>query len=475
MKLIRFLNDNIIWGIPMLCFMLGTGIFLTFVTKGVIFRKFGTVMKYTLCSLFKKRDLKSDKNAISPFQAVSTALAATVGTGNIVGVAVAIASGGPGAIFWMWISSLFGMVTKYCEVTLAVFFRKKNKKGELCGGPMYYITDGLHNKTLACVFCVFTVISSFGVGNMIQSNSLANGLKSSFNVNNYISGAVTAVLAGLILIGGIKRISSVAEILVPFMALFYIFGAAAVLFINAKFIPAAFISIFKDAFTGTAAAGGFLGSTTLYAMRIGVARGVFTNEAGIGSAPIAHACAQTDHPSRQGLWGSFEVFFDTIVMCTVTALVIITTGIWKSPVNTTDDMSQAAFNLAFPGGEYIITIGLVLFAFATIIAWYYYGEKALEFLTGGKGIKFYRLIFTVFVFVGAVAKNEFLWEFSDLLNGLMAIPNLFALIMLSPIISSLTKDFFSNPEKQGVDPKTNLKSPLIKGKLKPRIVTYRKD
>lgn len=461
MNFIQFINDKILWGIPMIILMLGTGIFLTVKTKGVIFTKFGTVMKHTLLSLFKKREKSKDSGTISPFQAVSTALAATVGTGNVVGVAVAISVGGPGSIFWMWVSALLGMVTKYSEVTLAVFFRTKNKKGEICGGPMYYIKEGVKSKWLAIIFSVFAVLSSFGVGNMVQANSLANGLKSSFNISTYISGAIITMLVALVLIGGIKRISSVAEVFVPFMAVFYIVGAIIVLVINAEFIPNAFAQIFSDAFTGTAATGGFLGSSVMYAIRIGMARGVFTNEAGIGSAPIAHACADTDHPSRQGLWGAFEVFFDTIVLCTVTALVILTTGVWKIDPDNTDDLTQMAFNSAYKGGEYIVTLGLVFFTFATIIAWYYYGEKCLEFITGGKGLWIYRVIFIAFVFVGAVVKNEFLWEFSDLMNGLMAIPNLIALLLLSPIIKGLSEDFFSNPNKKGLAP-TITKESLLK-------------
>lgn len=466
MSFIQFINDKILWGIPMIILMLGTGIFLTVKTKGVIFTKFGTVMKHTLLSLFKKREKSKGSGTISPFQAVSTALAATVGTGNVVGVAVAISVGGPGAIFWMWVSALLGMVTKYSEVTLAVFFRTKNKKGEICGGPMYYIKEGVKSKWLAIIFSVFAVLSSFGVGNMVQSNSLANGLKSSFNISTYISGAIITILVALVLIGGIKRISSVAEVFVPFMAVFYIVGAIIVLVINAEFIPNAFAQIFSDAFTGTAATGGFLGSSVMYAIRIGMARGVFTNEAGIGSAPIAHACADTDHPSRQGLWGAFEVFFDTIVLCTVTALVILTTGVWKIDPNNTDDLTQTAFNSAYKGGEYIVTLGLVFFTFATIIAWYYYGEKCLEFITGGKGLWIYRIIFIAFVFVGAVVKNEFLWEFSDLMNGLMAIPNLIALLLLSPIIKGLSEDFFSNPNKKGLAPTITKESLLKKCKWK---------
>ena len=446
MDVIRFLNDNIIWGIPMLVLMLGTGAYLAMVTKGVLFSKFGTVMRYTGKTLFQKSPKGQQKGSISPFQAVSTALAATVGTGNIVGVAVAIQTGGPGAIFWMWVAALFGMVTKYAEVTLAVAYRQKNKNGELVGGPMYYITKGLHKRRLAVLFCLFGFLSSFGIGNMVQANSLAGGLSASFSIQPWISGIVISILAGCVLIGGIKRISRVTEILVPFMALFYILGALLVVGIHIDRVPAAFSMIFKDAFSGSAAAGGFAGATMLYAMRIGVARGVFTNEAGLGSAPIAHAAANNDHPARQGLWGAFEVFFDTIVMCTITALVILTSGVWQTTAEGSA-LSQRAFAGAFAGGEYIVSIGLVLFAFASIIAWYYYGEKCLEFLSGSKYVFVYRLAFIAAIFLGCVADLALVWELSDLLNGLMAIPNLIALVALAPAVRMLSRDLFADPHR----------------------------
>ena len=379
MTFLASLNDNVIWGIPMVVLMIGTGLFLLIVTKGVIFRHFGIVMRYTTKTLFQKKDKSQQHEGdISPFQAVCTALAATVGTGNIVGVALAIATGGPGAMFWLWLSALVGMVIKYCEVTLSVAYRTTNEKGELVGGPMYYITRGLGLKWLAVLFALFGFIASFGIGASVQANSLATGVNSSFGIPLWAIGIVVALLAALVVIGGITRIASVTEILVPFMAIFYIVGAIVVLILNAGEIPAAFASIFHDAFTGTAATGGFLGATVMYACRIGMARGVFTHEAGMGSAPIAHATAANDHPARQGLWGSFEVFFDSIVMCTITGLVILTSGLWHAdPIMNEGAMSSAAFEQAFTGGQYIVTVGLMLFAFATIIAWYYYGEKCV--------------------------------------------------------------------------------------------------
>lgn len=451
MDIIIALNDNIIWGLPMVILMIGTGLFLTIITKGVIFRHFGIVMRYTTKTLFQKKDKTQRKEgSITPFQAVCTALAATVGTGNIVGVALAIATGGPGAVFWLWISALVGMVIKYCEVTLSVAYRTTNESGEIVGGPMYYITRGLGMKWLAILFAFFGFMASFGIGASVQANSLATGIHTSFDLPLWGIGFVVAILAGLVFIGGIKRIASVTEILVPFMAIFYIVGAIVVLIINAKGIPTAFGSIFKSAFSGSAATGGFLGATVMYACRIGMARGVFTHEAGMGSAPIAHASADNDHPARQGLWGAFEVFFDSIVMCTITALVILTSKLWcADPVMNEGAMSSAAFQQAFRGGQYIVTIGLVLFAFATIIAWYYYGEKCVEYLFKGKriAIRLYQVVYVIFVYVGCVANLDTVWEFADLFNGLMAFPNLIALVALSPTIRCLSADFFRNPHQ----------------------------
>lgn len=448
---IGWLNDNIIWGLPMVIFMIGTGIFLVFITKGVIFSKFNVVMRYTTKTLFKKVDKsKLEDGAITPFQAVCTALAATVGTGNIVGVALAIATGGPGAIFWLWISALVGMVIKYCEVTLSHAYRTTNEEGELVGGPMYYITKGMGKKWLAILFAVFGGFASLGIGASVQANALSGGVNSTFGVPTWTIGIVVAFLGALIFIGGIKRIASVTEFLVPFMSVLYIVGAVIVLVVNFKEIPEAFALIIKNTFTGTAAFGGFVGASVMYACRIGLARGVFTHEAGMGSAPIAHASASNDHPARQGLWGAFEVFLDSIVMCTVTALVILTSGLWYDPqlVKDTRAMSSQAFEDAFVGGQYIVTIGLCLFAFATIIAWYYYGEKCIEYLSKGKkGIRLiYQIIYTLMIYWGCVAKIDAVWEFADLFNGLMAIPNLIALITLAPVIKRLSDNFFNDPD-----------------------------
>jgi AGCS family alanine or glycine:cation symporter len=445
------LNDHVIWGMPMVCLMVGTGLFLHCVTGGVIFTKFRIVIRYTAKTLFRKTERsRLEEGEITPFQAVCTALAATVGTGNIVGVALAIVTGGPGAVFWLWISALVGMVIKYCEVTLSMAYRTVNENGEIVGGPMYYITKGMDKKWLAVLFAVFGSIASLGIGASVQANALAGGIHATFGVSTWITGAVAAAMGALIFIGGIKRIAGVTELLVPFMSILYITGAMVVLVINAGEIPAALGLIIKSAFTGTAATGGFWGASAMYACRVGMARGVFTHEAGMGSAPIAHASASNDHPARQGLWGAFEVFIDSIVMCTITALVILTSGLWVEPtlVGDTRAMSAAAFENAFAGGQYIVTVGMCLFAFATIVAWYYYGEKCVEYLTkGNRLIKLgYQIVYTAMVYVGCIASLDAVWEFADLFNGLMALPNLIALIVLAPVVKRLSKDFFREPD-----------------------------
>lgn len=459
MEIVKWLNDTIIWGIPMLVLMLGTGVYLTFKTRAVIFTRFGTVMANTLKTVFRKPK-EIEAGTITPFQAVCTALAGTVGTGNIVGVAVAISVGGPGAIFWMWTSAVLGMVTKYAETTLALAYREKNAKGEYVGGPMYYISKGLGFPKLAYLFCLLTAFSSIGGGNIVQANAVAGSLKDAVSIPALASGLLLAFFVALVVVGGIKRIASVAEKLVPIMALIYTGAAIFILIVQRSQIPSALATIFTDAFTGTAAIGGFTGASLMYAARIGVARGVFTNEAGLGSAPIAHSTANTDHPARQGCWGAFEVFFDTIIMCTITALVIIISGTWKDASIDGTEMSNRAFSAVIPGGEYIISIGIILFAFATIIAWYYYSEKAIEYIAGEKSILVYRIFFIGSIVYGAVATLDVVWEISDLFNGLMAIPNLIALIGLVGPIVSLTNDFFADPET--IRPKDHSYAALIR-------------
>lgn len=443
-----FLN-GLVWGPYMLVLLVGTGVFFSVRTKFLQVGKFGYAMRETLMKMFKKGEAKADGD-ITPFQALSTALAATIGTGNIAGVATAIALGGPGAVFWMWVSAFFGMLTKYAEVVLAIRYREKNAEGNWVGGPMYYIAKGLGNKggkVLAILFSAFGALAAFGIGNMVQSNSVASALHASFNIPTWVTGLVLAIAAGLVIIGGIKRIAQVTEKIVPFMAVFYIVGALIVIFVNIGGLPAAFALIFKHAFTPSAAVGGFAGAAVMVAMRRGIARGVFSNEAGLGSAPIAHAAAQTDHPVRQGMWGIFEVFVDTIVICSLTALAILSSGVWTSGASGAA-LTTAAFNSGLPGiGGYIVAIGILFFAFSTILGWAYYGEKCAEHILGPKVKWFYRGLWIPMVVIGSVMSLHLIWDIADTLNGLMAIPNLIGLLALSGVVIKLTKEFFADKAK----------------------------
>jgi AGCS family alanine or glycine:cation symporter len=432
--------NGIVWGPPILILIVGAGLFLSAKTGFFSIFKLGYILKNTLLKMFSKEN--KGEGEVTAFQAVATALAATVGTGNIAGVATAIAAGGPGAVFWMWLAAILGMTTKFAEVVLAVNFREKTEDGRFVGGPMYYITNGLGWKWLAVLFALFGAFAAFGIGNMVQSNSVAAALQSSFNLNPWVTGIVLAVVTALVIIGGIKRIGAFTEKLVPFMAAIYILGGLVIIFINAAKIPAAFALIFSSAFTGKAAVGGFAGATISQAIRFGIARGVFTNEAGLGSAPIAHAAATTDHPVRQGLWGVFEVFADTLVICSITALAIVTSGAWESGA-TGAALTTAAFEQALPGGGYIVSIGIVLFAFSTIVGWEYYGERCAEYLFGPKANMIYRILWIPFVLVGAIGGLEFVWSLADTLNGLMAIPNLIGVLALSGTVFKLTKEFFA--------------------------------
>ncbi|MDW7670808.1 MAG: sodium:alanine symporter family protein [Bacillota bacterium] len=434
----------------MLVLIVGTGVYLSIRTNFLQVGKFGFAMKQTLFKIFDKTEISEDGD-ITPFQALSTALAATIGTGNIAGVATAIAIGGPGAVFWMWVSAFFGMMTKFSEVVLAIQYREKNKDGNWVGGPMYYITDGLGQnwKWLAYVFAAFGALAAFGIGNMVQANSVAAALEATFNIPVLVSGIVLAIAAGAVILGGLKRIAAVTEKIVPFMAVFYMIGAIVIVILNIVHIPEALGLIFRHAFTAKAGVGGFAGATVMMAMRFGVARGVFSNEAGLGSAPIAHAAARTDHPVRQGLWGVFEVFADTIVICTLTALTIITSGVWNSGV-TGAALTTAAFNEGLPGpGGIIVAIGILFFAFSTLLSWAYYGEKCAEYILGSGFNKIYRIIWLPLIVLGAVGSLTMIWDIADTLNGLMAIPNLVALLGLSGVVVKLTKEFFENEKNLG--------------------------
>jgi AGCS family alanine or glycine:cation symporter len=435
--------SGFVWGPFMLALLLGVGIYLTVGLRFLPWRRIGS--GFRLLWRGRRSDAEGD---ITPFQALMTALSATVGTGNIAGVATAIFIGGPGAIFWMWITALFGMATKYSEAVLAVHYRETDERGMHVGGPMYYIKNGLgrHWHWLGAAFALFGMLAAFGIGNTIQANSVAHAVESTLDMPNWLTGLVMAVLAGAVILGGIRRIGTVAAKLVPFMAVVYVVGALIVIFVNVGEVPEAFALIFSDAFTGTAAAGGFAGASVWMAIQFGVARGVFSNEAGLGSAPIAHAAAKTTDPIRQGTIGMLGTFIDTIVICTMTALVIILTGAWTDG-ETGAALSAAAFGSGLPGlGSAIVTFGLVIFAFTTILGWSYYGERCAEFLFGVRVILPYRILWIIAIPAGALAAGDniqikVLWLTADVLNGLMAVPNLIALALLSPIVFRLTRDY----------------------------------
>ena len=435
--------NGFFWGVILIILLVGTGIFYTFRLKFIQIREFVYIIKSTLFKMFSK---SSDGHGeVTAFQAVATALAATVGTGNIAGVALAIAIGGPGAIFWMWLSAFFGMATKFSEVVLAIVYREKNKDGSISGGPMYYIKNGIKMPWLAKFFAMFGMLATLGTGNMTQSNAVASVLDQTFGINKLFVGCVLAILAGIVIIGGIKRIGVVTEKLVPFMAAFYIIGAIVIIAKNIGAVPGAFALIFGSAFSTQAMTGGFAGASVKLMMKMGISRGVFTNEAGLGTAPIAHAAATTDHPVRQGMWGIFEVLMDTLVICTMTALVIIVTGQWNSGLQGAV-LTTTAFETGFKGGSFVVAFGLTFFAFSTILGWAYYGERCMEFLFGKKSVIFYRIVFIPAIVVGSIGGLQAVWAISDTLNGLMAIPNLIAIFMLQGVVVSMVKDFFADPD-----------------------------
>lgn len=432
---------DFVWGPPLIILLVGTGIYLTVRLKGLQIR----TLWHSLYLALVKRKEEGSEGDITHFQALMTALAATVGTGNIAGVATAIVAGGPGALFWMWIVGLFGMATKYSEAVLAVKFRKKDKAGTLSGGPMYYISEGIGWKWLGILFAIFASISAFGIGNMVQSNSVADGLEQTFNIPTWITGVVLALLAAAVILGGIKSIGKFTGFLVPIMIVFYMGGAIVSILINYDKIPAAFWLVIKHAFSPTAAGGGFLGATVMMTIRNGVAKGVFSNESGLGSSPIAAAAAQTKDPVSQALVSMTQTFIDTLVVCTLTGFTIITSGVWDSGVDGAP-LTSNAFEISLPGGigGYIVAIGLTLFAFSTLLGWSYYGEKSFQFLFGEKAVKPYRLVFCAVIIVGAVAELQQVWLFAEIMNGLMALPNLVGLLGLSGIIVAETRNHFAD-------------------------------
>lgn len=435
--------NGILWGPFMLTLVVGIGLYFTIVLKGIQFTQFSRACR----EIWRKIRFVDDKDKgdISPFQALTTAIASTVGVGNIAGVATAIAIGGPGAIFWMWVCGILGMVTNFAEVTLGVHYREF-RGGVVAGGPMYYIKNGLKMPWLAVLFSIFGALAALGIGNMVQANSMADVLNSSFGLPHLWTGIILAVFVGIVTLGGIKRIAQVCSTVVPLMALFYIVAAMIIIIINIAQVPAAFGLIFSYAFRPMSAVGGFAGATLMMTLRFGIARGVFSNEAGLGSTPIAHSTAKVDHPVRQGVWGLFEVFTDTIVLCTMTALAIITTGVWQSGV-TGASLTAMAFDAGLPGkGGLLVSIGVILFAYTTTIVWCYYGEKCAEYLFGTKIVVPYRIIWLPFLFIGALGGLKMVWDVADTLNALMAIPNIVALAMLSGVVVKLTKEFFSAEE-----------------------------
>ena len=449
-KIIDTVN-SLLWGdligvpllIPLLAFV---GAYLTIGLKFLTWRKL--ILAASLLWKGRHPD-ESDSGEISPFQALMTALSATIGTGNIAGVATAIYFGGPGAIFWMWIIALFGMATKYGEAVLAVKYREVDEIGNYVGGPMYYIKNGLGRnwRWLGGAFAFFGMIAGFGLGNMVQSNSVADEIHNTFNIEPWVSGLIMAVLVAAVILGGIKRIGEVAGKIVPFMACAYFGGALIIILLHFQDIPSALGLIIDGAFNGTAATGGFAGATIMMAIRWGVARGIFSNESGLGSAPIAHAAARTRDPVRQGMIAMLGTFIDTILICSMTALVIILTGVWDSGV-TGAPLSSLAFDTGLPGtGKYIISFGILVFAFTTMLGWSYYGERCGEYLFGVKIIVPFRIAWVTAVFIGSTVKLEFVWLLADALNGLMAIPNLIALLLLSPIIFQVTKQQFNNKDQ----------------------------
>ncbi|MFR7995189.1 MAG: alanine/glycine:cation symporter family protein [Clostridium sp.] len=438
--------DGIVWGPPLLILLVGTGIYFTFKLNFIQMFKLPLAIKY----LFLNDDDKSDNEAkgeVSSFAALCTALSATIGTGNIVGVATAIATGGPGALFWMWVAAFFGMATKYAEGVLAIKYREVDENGEMSGGPMYYIEKGVGNKFLANMFAFFGIaVALLGIGTFGQVNSISKAALTSFNIPIWFTAIIITILVTLVTLGGIKRISNVAEKIVPTMAILYILGALLVLICNFKAIPSAITLIIKSAFNPSAALGGTTGITISLAIQMGIGRGVFSNEAGLGSAPIAVAAAKTKYPVKQGLISMTGTFIDTIIICTMTGLAIVLTGSFNSGLKGAA-MTTFAFENGLPFaiiGKYIVNIGLIFFAFTTIIGWNYYGERCIQYLIGIKGIKFYKIIFIALVGVGPFLSLNLVFIIADIVNGLMALPNLIGLIKLRNIVISETNNFFEN-------------------------------
>ncbi|TCJ98309.1 AGCS family alanine or glycine:cation symporter [Volucribacter psittacicida] len=442
--------NNVVWGAPLLILLSGTGLYLTFRLGFIQIFQLPRALSY----LFKKEQGKGVKGDVSSFAALCTALSATIGTGNIVGVATAIQTGGPGAMFWMWLVALLGMATKYAECLLAVKYRVRDKQGFMAGGPMYYIERGLGLKWLAKLFAIFGVlVAFFGIGTFPQINAITSAMQDTFSVPIPLTAAVITCLVALIILGGVKRISSVSSYIVPFMAIFYVATSIIILLMNLDKVPAAISLIIRSAFDPSAALGGALGYTVMQAIQSGVARGIFSNESGLGSAPIAAAAAQTKEPARQGLISMTGTFLDTIIVCSMTGLVLVITGVWQSPDLAGAVVTNYAFSQGLGSniGATIVTLGLLFFAFTTILGWCYYGERCFVYLVGIKGIKIYRTVFIILVGCGAFIHLDLIWILADIVNGLMAFPNLIALVGLRKVIIEETKDYFYRLKHNQVD------------------------
>jgi len=437
---------SLMWGPWLLILLLGVGFWLTFRLGGIQFRS----LFYALRLAFSKE--RKGEGDISHFGALMTALAATVGMGNIAGVSTAVALGGPGAIFWMWMTGLVGMATKYSESFLAVKYRQVNHNGEISGGPMYYLEHGLGQKWLGVCFAIFGSCAAFGIGNMIQANTAANAVATSMGTSKFSVGIILSVLTAMVILGGIKRISDVASIFVPFMVAIYFVGALIVILTHLGQLGVGIKLIFEHAFTGTAATSGFIGATLAQTIRYGVARGLFSNESGMGSAPIAAAAAKTNQPAKQALVSMSGTFLDTMVVCSLTAMALASTGVWVSG-ETGVALTMLAFSEGLPGnwGNFIVTLGAITFAFSSILAWEYYGEKCFEYLFGDKWVHLYRYLWVLFVFVGSIIKLELVWNFSDAMNGLMAVPNLIGLVLLSGTLFRETKAYEMGVREGSID------------------------
>ena len=452
--------NGFVWGLPMLILLVGTGIFMTLLTKVFQITHFKHWIKSTIGGIFKDKHVtahtEKEDTQISQFQSLCTALAATIGTGNIAGVAAAILSGGPGAIFWMWIVAFFGMMTNFSENVLGIYYRRRNERNEWCGGAMYYLKYGLGSKKgckqigafLAVLFSIFCVLASFGIGNMSQINSIAVNMNSAFGVPYVVTGIILMILAGLVIVGGLKRIASVTERLVPFMAIIYLLSAIAIVTFNFNQIGPVFVSIFKGAFGMKAVGGGIVGSGVAYAMQWGMKRGVFSNEAGLGSSVMVHSSSNVREPVVQGMWGIFEVFADTIIVCSLTAFAVLSSGLVD--LNTGEVISSAvstalvaeAFSTVYgKAGAAFIAIAILFFAFSTVLGWSQYGSKGFEYLFGTKAAQAYRFIFVVFILVGATMDLTLAWDLSDTFNGMMAIPNLIGVLALSGTVMKITQNY----------------------------------